>query len=103
MRYEWLLGGAASDALDELTQRFRNPAAHLGELPRAAYFECRQLTAGPNGLLWRLERVRSTQSAVLARCVLEKQLGEMVEPFGVRSQPIGVAVVRRGAQPLRYE
>ncbi|MCC7535015.1 MAG: hypothetical protein IT379_02310 [Deltaproteobacteria bacterium] len=43
------LGGLA-----ELTTRFRNPAAHVDELARADFVACRELVAGPRGLLWEL-------------------------------------------------
>lgn len=47
-------------ALVRLTSTFRNRAAHIDELDQEDYSGCRQLTVGPDGLVWRL--VVSTQT-----------------------------------------
>jgi hypothetical protein len=41
-------------ALDQLRRRYRNPAAHIEILDRAAFEECSTFVAGPDGLLWHL-------------------------------------------------
>jgi hypothetical protein len=46
-------------AIRELTKRFRNPAAHTGELSRHDYDKAHTLVAGDSGMLWEL--VRATQ------------------------------------------
>jgi hypothetical protein len=41
-------------AINEVTQRFRNPAAHLETLTRIHYQECQEFLIGENGVLWAL-------------------------------------------------
>lgn len=41
-------------ALQSLTTRFRNPAAHADELDKQDYLACRELVAGTKGMLWHL-------------------------------------------------
>ncbi|MBE3124234.1 MAG: hypothetical protein IMZ57_01075 [Acidobacteria bacterium] len=41
-------------ALASLTTDFRNRAAHIDELGRADYIQCRELTIGSEGILWKL-------------------------------------------------
>jgi hypothetical protein len=41
-------------ALTQLTSRFRNRAAHIDELSKNDYIECRDLAVGADGLIWRL-------------------------------------------------
>jgi hypothetical protein len=51
----WLLDeNGAIKAISELTKRFRNPAAHTGELRDDDYRVCREFVAGPSGILWDL-------------------------------------------------
>jgi len=38
----------------KLTQSYRNPAAHVGSLPKLAFEECRTMLIGPSGILWQL-------------------------------------------------
>jgi len=38
----------------ELTQSYRNPAAHVGSLSKLAFEECRTKLMGPSGFLWQL-------------------------------------------------
>lgn len=59
---DWLVSGSQSAAaIDLLTNRFRNPAAHTGELGRDDYDEARGLVMGRSGMLWEL--MRATQSS----------------------------------------
>jgi hypothetical protein len=46
--------------LNELTQAYRNPAAHIAELSRSDYDRCVEFVAGATGLLWRI--LEATQS-----------------------------------------
>jgi len=41
-------------SLTQLTTRFRNPAAHTDELTKEHYSQCRELTIGSNGMMWKL-------------------------------------------------
>ena len=41
-------------SLQTLTQKFRNRAAHIDELGKIDYFECRDLTIGKAGIMWQL-------------------------------------------------
>lgn len=51
----WLLSpDGLYPALQSLTTRFRNPAAHVQELGRNDYVACRELVVGTNGMLWQL-------------------------------------------------
>lgn len=51
----WLLDpSGCCHALDLLTKRFRNRAAHIEELAKNDYVCCRELVMGPEGILWRL-------------------------------------------------
>lgn len=58
---DWLVSGDdGAAAIDLLTTRFRNPAAHTDELSRDDYEQAYELVAGGSGLLWEL--LRSTQA-----------------------------------------
>jgi hypothetical protein len=56
----WSLGGWLLDAnglpslLSDLTNRYRNDAAHLGVIGPADYQRCRTLVIGNDGLVWQL-------------------------------------------------
>jgi hypothetical protein len=41
-------------ALTSVTTRFRNPAAHIDELGRQSYVDCRREVIGEEGVLWKL-------------------------------------------------
>jgi hypothetical protein len=51
---DWLVSERSHQAIEDLTTRFRNPAAHTGELHRADYEDAYDLVAGPSGMLWTL-------------------------------------------------
>lgn len=52
---QWLLQPEGLHrALSSLTKNFRNPAAHIEELGKHHYTECRAQVLGPNGALWKL-------------------------------------------------
>jgi hypothetical protein len=52
---DWLFAADGLPAsLETLSIRFRNPAAHGDELGPGAYSDCRSLTIGDKGILWRL-------------------------------------------------
>ena len=56
----WLLDSdGLHRALTLLTTRYRNCAAHIDELGREDYVNCRELVIGPQGITWKL--VISTQ------------------------------------------
>jgi len=38
----------------QLTQSYRNPAAHIGYMPKQAYDECRAILMGASGALWQI-------------------------------------------------
>ena len=40
--------------VSKLTQSYRNPAAHIGSMPKPAFEECRTMLIGPRGILWQL-------------------------------------------------
>lgn len=51
----WVLDPSGlHDALDALSQQFRNPAAHTSRLDGGDYEACRDVVVGSDGLLWRL-------------------------------------------------
>lgn len=51
----WILEPASLlRSLQTLTQKFRNRAAHIDELGKTDYLECRDLTIGEAGIMWRL-------------------------------------------------
>jgi hypothetical protein len=51
----WLLDpNGLHRALTVLTSNFRNRAAHIDELGREDYLDCRELVIGPEGVVWRL-------------------------------------------------
>ena len=57
----WILQLAGlSNALSELTKKYRNRAAHTDELSQEDYVRCRDLVIGPEGMLWRI--VLATQN-----------------------------------------
>jgi hypothetical protein len=59
----WLLDDhGALKAIPELTRRFRNPAAHTGELQDEDYRDCRDFVTGPTGILWKLLSATPSQS-----------------------------------------
>lgn len=52
---QWLLKPEGlHQALSSLTSSFRNPAAHIEELGKHHYIECRDQVVGPDGALWKL-------------------------------------------------
>jgi hypothetical protein len=51
----WLLDpNGLHQALGELTSKFRNRAAHIDELGKQDYVNCRELVIGAKGVLWNL-------------------------------------------------
>jgi hypothetical protein len=51
----WLLDpNGLHHVLGELAGKFRNRAAHIDELGKQDYMNCRELVIGSNGILWRL-------------------------------------------------
>ena len=60
----WLLSATGLlSALNEVTQKFRNPAAHLDALTKKQYEECRDFLIGEDGVLWALiDATRRSQS-----------------------------------------
>ena len=51
----WVLDPASFlSSLDTLTRNFRNRAAHIDELGKTDYLECRELTIGKTGIMWQL-------------------------------------------------
>jgi hypothetical protein len=57
----WLLDdNGAIKAIPELSRRFRNPAAHTGELQHEDYRVCREFVTGPSGILWELLNATSS-------------------------------------------
>ena len=62
----WLLSATGLlAALNEVTQKFRNPAAHIETLSRKHYQECRDYLIGDKGVLWALlEATRQRQTVV---------------------------------------
>lgn len=51
----WILAAdGLHHALTLLTTSYRNRAAHIDELARRDYIDCRELVAGAQGLLWKL-------------------------------------------------
>lgn len=54
-RSKWLLSDTGLlGKLDVLASKYRNPAAHTEELGAEDYLACKELVAGPSGLLWEL-------------------------------------------------
>jgi hypothetical protein len=52
---EWILGReGAAGVLEQLTTRYRNTAAHTGELRYTDFLGCRELVVGANGFLPKL-------------------------------------------------
>jgi len=52
---DWLFAkGGFTDAIEQLTRRYRNPAAHTALLSEEDYTGCADLVLGQDGLLWRL-------------------------------------------------
>jgi hypothetical protein len=52
---QWLLHPEGLHrALSSLTTDFRNPAAHIDELGKHHYVDCRNQVVGPHGALWKL-------------------------------------------------
>jgi hypothetical protein len=65
---DWLVSGDDSvAAIDLLTTRFRNPAAHTAELGRGDYEQALEFVAGGSSMLWEL--LRSTQASKWARSI----------------------------------
>jgi hypothetical protein len=60
----WLTDATgAGAAFGTLTRQYRNRAAHMGQLSRDDYVECRELVAGEDGILWKLVSATSGPSS----------------------------------------
>jgi hypothetical protein len=52
---DWLFAkGGFTDAVEQLTREYRNPAAHTALLAEEDFARCTSLVHGQDGLLWRL-------------------------------------------------
>jgi hypothetical protein len=70
----WILQTAGlSNALSELTKKFRNRAAHIDELSQRDYAACQSLVIGPDGMLWRIVLATQTQREVRRNSVVQRQ------------------------------
>ena len=69
----WILQPAGlSNALSELTEKYRNRAAHIDELSQEDYAACRSLVIGPDGMLWRIVLATQNQREVRANLVMQR-------------------------------
>jgi hypothetical protein len=71
----WILETAGlTKALSELTEKFRNRAAHIDQLSKEDYDACRSLVIGPDGMLWRIVLATQEQREVPRNVVGAAQL-----------------------------
>jgi hypothetical protein len=64
---DWLFTkGGFTDAIEQLTRKYRNPAAHTALLDEEDFIRCASLVQGQDGLLWRLI-IATSRSGRIAR------------------------------------
>jgi hypothetical protein len=70
----WILQTTGlSNALNELTKNFRNPAAHIDELSQENYKACRDFVIGNDGMLWKIVLATQNQKEVRRNLVMQRQ------------------------------